>query len=355
MCIEPYIKCQPAFIQSMLDTRDQLVLPIARELRENSIKQLILLGCGSSFHAALTCSWIFRREVCLPCEAISSYSFIEHYPSNLLNTATAVIGISQQGMSAKTDEALRKAKTAGAITVSITADPESKLVQTADFTVLFDALDEKVGPKTKGYTGSVVCGALLAILYKALIKNEKDESEVILGVLPAQLQKNLDKEVRGSVLENIEKIIRSEYVVYAGIGPDLGSAEEGALKLVEMAKMPAFAYETEELMHGRFEGIRGKQACMVILFPNNPNGRNRSQDLVEVAQKAEVNYVILDPCKNSPELMSASDYVLSLINIHLCQMIACYTADKLQIDPTVPKGPRLQYLTKLSNLRQGGK
>jgi fructoselysine-6-P-deglycase FrlB-like protein len=212
---------------------------------------IALVGSGSSFNALQA---VRPRFV-----AARRGPVIVHEPEDFVDEIEALDGalalvLSQSGASATTVAALDAARAAGLPALAITAEAASPLAAAAEHVLVMPVGDEPVGPKTKGFVGS------LATLF-ALAET--------LGAPPAPpLPADALAALIGPARDAAEAVARDldavDVIVVAGRRGLHGIALEASLKIAEMAGVPCAAFPTEELLHGRLHGLTGQSLVTML-------------------------------------------------------------------------------------------
>lgn len=213
------------------------------------ISKIILLGCGTSFHAAMVGNYMIEELVGLDCEAELADEFKNR--KAVIKKNTAIIVLSQSGETADTIEAVRQAKIKNAFIISITNNVESVLAQMSDVTVSSEAGEELAVAATKTFISQLVILAMLTIFVGRYGKMSLAASKNIIKEI-GQLPKKVEKILQSS--EDI-KTIAEEYqrikeLVILGEKYNYPIALEGALKLKETAYIHAEGMTTGEFEHG---------------------------------------------------------------------------------------------------------
>lgn len=213
-------------------------------------KRIIIIGCGTSWHAALVGEYLIEEYARTPVEVEYASEF--RYRNPILGSDDVVIAISQSGETADTLAALRMAKERGATILGICNVVGSSIARETDGGVYTHAGVEIGVASTKAFTAQVTVLTLLAIklakekgqisagLYLDLIKEIAD----IPGKVKAILVKHPHiKEVASKYKDAINAL-------YLGRGYLFPVALEGALKLKEISYMHAEGYAAGEMKHG---------------------------------------------------------------------------------------------------------
>ncbi len=213
-------------------------------------KRIIIIGCGTSWHAALVGEYLIEEYARIPVEVEYASEF--RYRNPILNNDDVVIAISQSGETADTLAALRMAKERGATILGICNVVGSSIARETDGGVYTHAGVEIGVASTKAFTAQVTVLTLLAIklakekgqisegLYLDLIKEVADIPEKVKSIL---VKHPHIKEVAAKYKEAINAL-------YLGRGYLFPVALEGALKLKEISYMHAEGYAAGEMKHG---------------------------------------------------------------------------------------------------------
>ena len=213
-------------------------------------KRIIIIGCGTSWHAALVGEYLIEEYARIPVEVEYASEF--RYRNPILNPDDVVIAISQSGETADTLAALRMAKERGATILGICNVVGSSIARETDGGVYTHAGVEIGVASTKAFTAQVTVLTLLALklakergqistgLYLDLIKE--------IAVIPEKLKSILVKHPH--IKEVAAKYKDAINALYLGRGYLFPVALEGALKLKEISYMHAEGYAAGEMKHG---------------------------------------------------------------------------------------------------------
>ncbi|MBD3790490.1 MAG: glutamine--fructose-6-phosphate transaminase (isomerizing) [Campylobacterales bacterium] len=214
------------------------------------IHALKICACGTSYHAALTASYLFERIAKIPCHVEIASEF--RYKEPLLNKDTLFITISQSGETADTLEALKMAKRAGLRSLTVCNVDNSSIVRESDRAILTRAGIEKGVASTKAFATQTMVLWMLS-LYVGQIKGMISK-EVLQKEIAAMLHTPKALIVNDTLHEKIRRLSK-RYLHGHGfffIGRDLfyPLALEGALKLKEISYLHAEGYPAGEMKHG---------------------------------------------------------------------------------------------------------
>ncbi len=227
-------------------------------------KRIIIIGCGTSWHAGLVGEYLFEDLARIPTEVEYASEF--RYRNPIINKGDIVIAISQSGETADTLAAVRLAKEAGALVLGICNVVGSSIPRETDAGVYTHAGPEIGVASTKAFTAQVTVLAMMAIRLgrKRGILSEEQYLEFIkeLTLIPTKIEKILafNKNYRGIA----ELYKEANNFLYLGRGYLYPVALEGALKLKEISYIHAEGYPAAEMKHGPIALIDEKMPVVVI-------------------------------------------------------------------------------------------
>lgn len=219
------------------------------ELRK--VKHLVIVGCGTAYHAGLLASYYiekFTPEITVETVIASEYRYRQAYiPEN----SVALI-VSQSGETADTLACLREIKKQGVRTVGIVNAIGSTIAREVDGGTYVHVGPEISVASTKAFTSQAVAMVMFGLtvaqakgVKRSILKPYVEE----IARLPEEIRKVLD-EVRGQVEGVVGKYVSYEHGIYLGRDTAYPAAMEGALKLKEISYVDANAYAFGELKHG---------------------------------------------------------------------------------------------------------
>jgi glucosamine--fructose-6-phosphate aminotransferase (isomerizing) len=221
------------------------------EQRLRRIGRIVIVACGTSYHAGLAARIALERWAGIPVEVDLASEF--RYREPLLSEDSLVIGITQSGETADTLAAMRLARASGATVLALTNVPGSQATLDADG-VLFTRAGIEIGvAATKTFVAQVALlyafALRMAQLRGALSAARVTELEGELSLLPERLDTVLAT-VADPVRALAERIAGCEFFLFLGRLSGLPIALEGALKLKEVSYIPTDAYAAGEMKHG---------------------------------------------------------------------------------------------------------
>jgi glucosamine--fructose-6-phosphate aminotransferase (isomerizing) len=216
----------------------------------NAVQRVVILGCGTSWHAGLIGKFLIEELARLPVEVDYSSEF--RYRRPIVDKHTLAIAITQSGETADTLAAMREAKQQGARTVAICNVVGSMATREADGTVYTHAGPEIGVASTKAFTSQLVALELLAIylgqvrgtIAPALAKTLVDQ----LDQLPRGIEQTL--KLDATIASLAAQVYKHRDFLYLGRGINYPIALEGALKLKEISYIHAEGYPAGEMKHG---------------------------------------------------------------------------------------------------------
>ena len=236
------------------------------KLRE--VERIVILACGTSWHAALIAKFLFETLARVPVDV--DYGSEYRYRDPIVPKHTLAIVITQSGETADTLAALREAKKKGALSISICNVVGSMATRETDGTVYTHAGPEIGVASTKAFTTQIVALHLLA-MYLGQIRGTLTPEAARphlegLTQLPLLIEQTLKCE---PITEEIAKKFyqRSDFL-YLGRGINYPIALEGALKLKEISYIHAEGYPAGEMKHGPIALI-DEQMPVVALAPDD--------------------------------------------------------------------------------------
>jgi glucosamine--fructose-6-phosphate aminotransferase (isomerizing) len=232
------------------------------------ISNITICACGTSYHSALTSSYLFERVSKIKTNIEIASEF--RYKEPLLQKDTLFVVISQSGETADTLEALKMAKNAGLKTLAICNVDNSSIVRIADYTILTRAGVEKGVASTKAFATQTMVLWMMSIYFaqqKQTISQDKINKEI-------KIIKSIPKVVK--VKDNLHekcKRLSKRYLHGHGfffIGRDLfyPLALEGALKLKEISYLHAEGYPSGEMKHGPI-ALADSELFTIALMPQS--------------------------------------------------------------------------------------
>jgi glucosamine--fructose-6-phosphate aminotransferase (isomerizing) len=264
----------------------------ARELLTRT-RNVHLIACGSSYHAALVARYWIESLAGVPCnvEIASEY----RYRDAVVPADALFVTISQSGETADTLAALKLAKSKNYLaTLAICNVPESSIVRESALTLMTRAGPEIGVASTKAFTTQLAALALFALelarhhgldaaRYAALVQQ--------LETLPGSVRDALALDAHIKTMA--ERFVAKDHTLFLGRGTQFPIAMEGALKLKEISYIHAEAYPAGELKHGPL-ALVDESMPVIAVAPNDHLLEKLKSNLEEVRARGGELYVLAD-------------------------------------------------------------
>ncbi|WP_169764734.1 glutamine--fructose-6-phosphate transaminase (isomerizing) [Campylobacter mucosalis] len=248
------------------------------------IDDVVICACGTSYHAALTASYLFERLADTRAKVEIASEF--RYREPKLNKNALFIVISQSGETADTLEALKIAKNAGLKTLAICNVDNSSIVRLADTTLLTRAGIEKGVASTKAFATQVATLWMLVLaLAKAkntLSKNELENELKALLHVPSVL--NVNTNLQEKIRRLSKHYLHGHGFFFIGRDIFYPLALEGALKLKEISYLHAEGYPSGEMKHGPI-ALADERLFTIALMPKNSLYEKVKSNVEELAAR----------------------------------------------------------------------
>ena len=271
--------------------------------------RIIIVACGTSWHAGLVGEYLFEDLARIPVEVEYASEF--RYRNPIINENDVVIAISQSGETADTLAAINLAKEKGATILGICNVVGSSIARATDAGSYTHAGPEIGVASTKAFTAQVTILTLMALRMaqlKGTIPVSKWRQLLIeLESIPDKVAKTLEN---GDLLKHIAyeyKDVRN--FLYLGRGYNFPVALEGALKLKEISYIHAEGYPAAEMKHGPIALIDNDMP-VVFIAPNNGIYDKVVSNIQEV--KARNGKVIAVVTEGDEIVKSMADYVIEI-------------------------------------------
>jgi glucosamine--fructose-6-phosphate aminotransferase (isomerizing) len=247
----------------------QLVLDEMRlsdaELR--LVDKIVVLACGTAFHAGLIAKYAIEHWAKIPCEVQLASEF--RYSDPILTRSTLVIAISQSGETLDTLMAVRHAREQHSRVLAICNVKGSSIPRESDGVVYTHAGPEIAVASTKAFLTQLVSSYVVA-LYLAQVQGSMFPSEIAavmhqLRGMPDAIEELLEE--MDPVREVARELAGEGCVLFLGRHVGFAVALEGALKLKELAYMHAEGFAAGELKHGPIALIEPGLPVVVVVPP----------------------------------------------------------------------------------------
>jgi len=252
---------QTETIQRAIHQDESVVNRIVDEIKR--AYGMFFVGCGSSYHACLTGSYLFSKIAKTHVNVVLASEF-ENY-EHFLTEKTLVFAVSQSGETADVLEAVRAAKRYGSRVIGIVNRMGSSLTRESDEFLLMNAGPEICVLSTKTYTSQV---ALMVLLAYALA-GKYEEGVRRLKELYMDIYNLTSRSMREHLKRLAEMLVDREHVYLIGRGLQYATALEAALKIKEVSYIHAEAFAGGELKHGPLALIEDNTPVIVFVAKDN--------------------------------------------------------------------------------------
>ena len=241
-------------LSAMIDHQQQLL----------KAKRIVIVACGTSWHAGLIGKQLIESLCRIPCEVEYASEF--RYRNPVVTKDDVVIAISQSGETADTLAAIQLAKERGAFIYGICNAIGSSIPRATDTGTYIHVGPEIGVASTKAFTGQVTVLSMLALcLADKLGTITKEEYQLMVSEL-TRIPKKMERALQANEqIEHLAMIFTyAKNCLYLGRGYNYPVALEGALKLKEISYIHAEGYPAAEMKHGPIALIDSEMPVFVI-------------------------------------------------------------------------------------------
>ena len=325
---------QPKAIQDTLRGRlltDEGVITLS-SLREHdnrflNAKRILIVACGTSWHAGLVAEYLFEDFTRIPVEVEYASEF--RYRNPIIYPDDVVIAISQSGETADTIAAINIAKEKGAFVYGICNVVGSTISRITDTGCYTHAGPEIGVASTKAFTTQITVISLIGLyLGKAngtLSRSLYQEYVTELSALPTKVEKILESQ---AFIEEVATSFKTaQNCIYLGRGYNFPVALEGALKLKEISYIHAEGYPAAEMKHGPIALIDKEMPVVVIatkkgyyekVVSNIQEIKSREGRIIAIVSEGDTQVKALaDYCLEIPDAAEPFIPILSTIPLQL--------------------------------------
>ena len=314
-------------------------------------REVKIVACGTSWHAALAGKFMIERLAHLPVEVDYGSEF--RYRDPILDKDSLVIAISQSGETADTLAAEREARHKGAKVLAICNVVGSMLTRESQGTIITHAGPEIGVASTKAFTGQLTA-LLLTALHLAQVRgklNPNASRNLMLELtrVPHKIETILQRDAE--IEELARQFFRYTDFLYLGRGIHYPIALEGALKLKEISYIHAEGYPAGEMKHGPNALIDENLPVVVIATrdESDPASMTRyektvsnmqevkARDGIVIAIVTEGDHLARESASHSIEIPSTPELISPILEIVPLQMLAYHIAVRRGCDVDQPR------------------
>jgi glucosamine--fructose-6-phosphate aminotransferase (isomerizing) len=294
-------------------------------------KRIIMVACGTSWHAGLVAEYIFEELCRIPVEVEYASEF--RYRNPVIHPGDVIVAISQSGETADTIVAIEKAKEHGAFILGIVNVVGSSIARLSHAGAYTHAGPEIGVASTKAFT------AQLAVLTMIALKVAREKGSIdtarytqLLNELhnvPEKVKEVL--ELSGQIQKLAVKYKDSKDALYLGRGYNFPIALEGALKLKEISYIHAEGYPAAEMKHGPIALVDEQLPVVFVATRDSYHEKiisniqeikaRKGKVLAVVSQGDEIIEKMADDCMFVPE---ADELIAPMLSVVPLQLLAYY-------------------------------
>ncbi len=307
----------------------------------DGINEIKLCACGTSYHSALSASYMFERYSKIRCSVEIASEF--RYRSPIMAKDTLFVVISQSGETADTLETLKMAKRANLKTLVICNVDNSSMVREADACILTRAGIEKGVASTKAFATQVTVFWMLS-LYVAKLRDSltTDELKYQIHLLrETPVATKVSDEIHEKIKRLSKRYLHGHGFFFIGRDIFFPLALEGALKLKEISYLHAEGYPSGEMKHGPI-ALADPELFTIALLPEHllyEKSKNNVEELsardsticaisAKEFDKAD-DFIKINPCK---------DYMLEFFEMMIVvQLLSLEISIRLGNDVDMPR------------------
>jgi glucosamine--fructose-6-phosphate aminotransferase (isomerizing) len=320
-----------------------------RQFKE--FRQVRIVACGTSWHAALAGKFMIEKLARIPVEVDYGSEF--RYRDPILSNDTLTVVISQSGETADTLAAQREAKQKGSKTLAICNVVGSMVTREAAGTIFTHAGPEIGVASSKAFTCQLTALFILA-MYLGQAREKLDEAtsrclvQDLLHV-PGKLETVLSHDAMYEELAR--KLFRATDFLFLGRGVHFPIALEGALKLKEISYIHAEGYPAGEMKHGP-NALIDEELPVVILAAHDPTSEEsrtlyektlsniqevKAREGIVIAVTTDGDSAVRKLADHVIELPPASELLLPILEVVPLQLLAYHIAVRRGCDVDQPR------------------
>lgn len=325
---------------------NRIVLSALRDYRDRLVnaRNIIILGCGTSWHAGL----IGKQLIEGMCRKRVSVEYASEFRYNnpVIDKDDVVIAISQSGETADTLAAIQLAKQNGALIFGIVNAVGSSIARETDTGIYLHVGPEIGVASTKAFTGQVAMLTLFALaLGHETGTLADDEYRNLIGELaqiPAKMEKEL--EVTEKIANLAKMFTYAHNFLYLGRGFNYPVALEGALKLKEISYIHAEGYPAAEMKHGPIALVDQDMPIVFIathhklyekIISNMQEVKSRKGRILAIVTEGDEH--VREIADNVIEVPKTENCLVPLLSVVPLQILAYYVAVDKGLNVDMPR------------------
>lgn len=272
-------------------------------------RRIVIVACGTSWHAGLVAEYIFEELCRVPVEVEYASEF--RYRNPVIEAGDIVIAISQSGETADTLAAIALAKSRGAVVLGVCNVVGSSIARASHAGSYTHAGPEIGVASTKAFTAQLTVLTMMALLvgHRKGTLGETDYRTLLheMSAIPRKVEQALTLDARVKHVANLYKDATN--ALYLGRGYNFPVALEGALKLKEISYIHAEGYPAAEMKHGPI-ALVDKDMPVVIIATQDDSYEKVVSNIQEI--KARRGQVIAVVTQGDTLIAEMADHVLEV-------------------------------------------
>lgn len=325
---------------------NRIVLSALRDYRDRLVnaRNIIILGCGTSWHAGL----IGKQLIESMCRKRVNVEYASEFRYNnpVVDKDDVVIAISQSGETADTLAAIQLAKQHGALIFGIVNAVGSSIARETDTGIYLHVGPEIGVASTKAFTGQVAMLTLfaLALGHETGTLSDNEYHKIIgeLALIPTKMEKEL--EVTEKIANLAKMFTYAHNFLYLGRGFNYPVALEGALKLKEISYIHAEGYPAAEMKHGPIALVDQDMPIVFIathhklyekIISNMQEVKSRKGRILAIVTKGDEH--VREIADNVIEIPKTENCLVPLLSVVPLQILAYYVAVDKGLNVDMPR------------------
>ena len=325
---------------------NRIVLSALRDYRDRLVnaRNIIILGCGTSWHAGL----IGKQLIESMCRKRVNVEYASEFRYNnpVVDKDDVVIAISQSGETADTLAAIQLAKQHGALIFGIVNAVGSSIARETDTGIYLHVGPEIGVASTKAFTGQVAMLTLFALALGhetgRLSDNEYHKIIGELALIPTKMEKEL--EVTEKIANLAKMFTYAHNFLYLGRGFNYPVALEGALKLKEISYIHAEGYPAAEMKHGPIALVDQDMPIVFIathhklyekIISNMQEVKSRKGRILAIVTEGDEH--VREIADNVIEIPKTENCLVPLLSVVPLQILAYYVAVDKGLNVDMPR------------------
>ena len=320
---------------------DEIIFEELEKSLFDGISEIKLCACGTSYHSALSATYLFERysKIKTTIEVASEF----RYRKPIMSKDTLFVVISQSGETADTLETLKMAKAAGLKTLVICNVDNSSMVRLADACILTRAGVEKGVASTKAFATQVTVFWMLS-LYVAKLTSGLNKDEIaaqisLLREVPASVK--VTDEMHERIKRLSKRYLHGHGFFFIGRDVFYPLALEGALKLKEISYLHAEGYPSGEMKHGPI-ALADPELFTIALLPQHLLYEKAKSNVEELSARdstiCAISAIEFDKADDFIPINQCRDYMLEFFEMMVVvQILSLEISVRLGNDVDMPR------------------